>query len=40
MPWFVLPIASAMARYHRELLAEPLTLTLENPGGSLWLRRR
>jgi hypothetical protein len=29
-----------MARHHRELLAERMPLTLENRGGSLWLRRR
>jgi predicted O-methyltransferase YrrM len=29
-----------LARFHRELLAELMPLTLENPGGSLWLTRR
>jgi predicted O-methyltransferase YrrM len=29
-----------LARSHRELLSETMPLTLENPGGSLWLRRR
>lgn len=29
-----------LARFHRDLLAELMPLTLENPGGSLWLRRR
>jgi hypothetical protein len=29
-----------LARFHRELLGELMPLTLENPGGSLWLTRR
>lgn len=29
-----------LARFHRELLARLMPLTLENPGGSLWLTRR
>jgi predicted O-methyltransferase YrrM len=29
-----------LARFHRELLAQLMPLTLENPGGSLWLTRR
>jgi predicted O-methyltransferase YrrM len=29
-----------LARFHRQLLAELMPLTLENPGGSLWLVRR
>ena len=29
-----------LARFHRELLAGLMPLTLENPGGSLWLTRR
>ena len=29
-----------LARFHRQLLAELMPLTLENPGGSLWLTRR
>lgn len=29
-----------LARFHRPLLAELMPLTLENPGGSLWLARR
>ena len=29
-----------LARFHRDLLAELMPLTLENPGGSLWLARR
>jgi predicted O-methyltransferase YrrM len=29
-----------LGRFHRELLAELMPLTLENPGGSLWLCRR
>jgi predicted O-methyltransferase YrrM len=29
-----------LGRFHRELLAELMPLTLENPGGSLWLTRR
>src|SRR4051794_39261180 len=29
-----------LARFHRELLTELMPLTLENPGGSLWLMRR
>jgi predicted O-methyltransferase YrrM len=29
-----------LARFHREMLAELMPLTLENPGGSLWLTRR
>lgn len=29
-----------LARFHRELLQESLPLTLENPGGSLWVRRK
>jgi predicted O-methyltransferase YrrM len=29
-----------LARFHRELLAGMMPLTLENPGGSLWLTRR
>jgi predicted O-methyltransferase YrrM len=29
-----------LARFHRELLAELMPLTLENAGGSLWLTRR
>jgi predicted O-methyltransferase YrrM len=28
-----------LARFHRELLAELMPLTLENPGGSLWLKK-
>lgn len=28
-----------LARFHRDLLAELMPLTLENPGGSLWLAR-
>jgi predicted O-methyltransferase YrrM len=28
-----------LARFHRELLEELMPLTLENPGGSLWLTR-
>jgi predicted O-methyltransferase YrrM len=29
-----------LARFHRDLLAELMPLSLENPGGSLWLTRR
>jgi predicted O-methyltransferase YrrM len=29
-----------LGRFQRELLAELMPLTLENPGGSLWLRRK
>jgi predicted O-methyltransferase YrrM len=29
-----------LARFHRDLLQELMPLTLENPGGSLWLTRR
>jgi predicted O-methyltransferase YrrM len=29
-----------LARFHRDLLAQLMPLTLENPGGSLWLTRR
>jgi predicted O-methyltransferase YrrM len=29
-----------LARFHREVLDELMPLTLENPGGSLWLTRR
>jgi hypothetical protein len=29
-----------LARFHRGLLAELMPLTLENPGRSLWLKRR
>ncbi len=29
-----------LARFHRDLLAELMPLTLENPGGSLWLVKR
>lgn len=29
-----------LAKFHRDLLAELMPLTLENPGGSLWLRKR
>ena len=29
-----------LAQFHRELLAGLMPLTLENPGGSLWLRKR
>ena len=28
-----------LARFHRDLLAELMPLTLENPGGSLWLKK-
>jgi predicted O-methyltransferase YrrM len=29
-----------LARFHRELLTELMPMTLENPGGSLWLKRK